>query len=145
MELLIQYGHLGLFLASFLAATILPFSSEVVLGVLLVNGLNPAATVLTATSGNVLGAVVNYGLGLLGSGVVFKRILRLSEPEIQQAEKRFKTYGVFSLLFAWVPVIGDPLTVVAGLLRINFPLFLLLVTLGKGIRYLLIAWAVFSV
>ena len=142
MEILAEYSYWGLFLASFLAATILPFSSEVVLGYLLTHDFSPYATVLAATAGNVLGSVVNYGLGILGSRVFLNKIFGISTLEIEKGESRFKKYGVFSLLFAWVPIIGDPLTVAAGVLRINFTTFLFLVTIGKFLRYVFVSWAV---
>ncbi|QJB57098.1 YqaA family protein [Pseudodesulfovibrio sp. zrk46] len=140
MEFLAQYGYLGLFTASFLAATILPLSSEVVLGALLAGGLDPFSLVGVAATGNVLGAVVNYWLGY-GGGELFKRkFSTASEDEVNASLARFEKYGAGSLLFAWVPVIGDPLTVAAGVLRVNFPLFLLLVTIGKLGRYVAIAY-----
>ena len=124
METLVEYGYLGLFIASFLAATILPFSSEFVLSFLLLNNYDPFNTIAVATAGNVLGSVTNYALGLGGGFLVLNKILRMSDKEINSAEERFRKYGTFSLLFAWVPVIGDPLTVAAGVLRINFMVFL---------------------
>ena len=142
MEILAGYGYIGLFLSLFLAAALLPFSSEVVLGMLLTQGFNPYAALFAATLGNVLGSVVNYGLGAFGGRLVLHKWLRMPDPEIQKAEKRFRKFGIFSLLLAWVPVIGDPLTVAAGVLKINFFLFLLLVTLGKGLRYMAIYLAV---
>ncbi|MBU1340056.1 MAG: DedA family protein [Proteobacteria bacterium] len=145
MEILAEYGYWGLFLASFLAATILPFSSEVVLGYLLSHDFSVVVTIGVATSGNVLGSVVNYGLGFWGSRLLLDKVLGISPREIEKAENRFKTYGVFSLLFAWVPVIGDPLTVAAGILRLNFVLFLLLVSIGKFLRYVFVSWAVLSI
>ena len=86
--------------------------------------------------------LVNYGLGAFGGRLILHKFWRMKEPEIQKAEKRFQKFGVFSLLFAWVPVIGDPLTVAAGVLHINFTAFLLLVSLGKLLRYILIFWMV---
>ncbi|WP_299982067.1 YqaA family protein [Desulfobacula sp.] len=145
MEILAEYSYWGLFLASFLAATILPFSSEVVLGYLLAHDYSPYVTVFAATSGNVLGAVVNYGLGVLGSRIVLHKVFSIATLEIEKAEHRFKRYGVFSLLFAWVPIIGDPLTVAAGILKIHFGLFLLLVSMGKFLRYIIVSWAVLSI
>ena len=145
MEAFAEYGLWGLFLASFLAATLLPVSSEVVLGYLLTHGFSPYMTVFVATSGNVLGSVVNYGLGIFGSLIILYKILRMSPLEIEKAETRFRKYGILSLLFAWVPVIGDPLTVAAGVLKVNFALFLLLVSIGKFLRYVIVTWAVLSV
>ncbi len=145
MEIFADYSYWGLFLASFLAATLLPLSSEVLLGYLLTHDFSPGVTVIVATSGNVLGSVVNYGAGVLGSRLLLYKFFRTSSREIQKAENRFKTYGVYSLLFAWVPVIGDPLTVAAGILKIKFVLFLFLVGIGKFLRYVFVAWAVLSI
>ena len=145
MEILAEYSYWGLFLSSFLAATILPLSSEVVLGYLLVHGFSPYVTVFTATWGNVLGSVVNYCLGGLGSRIFLNKPIGISNLEIVKAENHFKKYGTFTLLFAWVPIIGDPLTVVAGILKINFILFLFLVGLGKFLRYVFISWAFLSI
>jgi membrane protein YqaA with SNARE-associated domain len=144
VEIFAEYGYWGLFAASFLAATILPFSSEVVLGFLLSLEFDPYVAVFVATIGNVAGSVVNYGLGVLGSQVLLNKVLGISTLKIEKAENRFKKYGVFSLLFAWVPIIGDPLTVAAGILKINFFLFLLLVGAGKFLRYAAVSWAVLS-
>ncbi|MEA1922637.1 MAG: YqaA family protein [Pseudomonadota bacterium] len=142
MEYFTEFGYAGLFLASFLAATILPLSSEVVLSLLLLNGLNPTMLVSVATMGNVFGALLNYAIGLWGGVFLVQNILKVSETESAKAQKTFEKYGVFSLFFAWVPVIGDPLTVVAGVMKINVLLFLLLVTAGKLIRYVVISYVV---
>ena len=144
MDAFAQYGYIGLFTASFLAATILPFSSEFVLIYLLLNNYDPFLSIAVATVGNVLGSVTNYALGFWGSFLIMERLLRLSQTEIARSEQRFKKYGVFSLLFAWVPIIGDPLTVAAGILKINIYLFLILVTAGKLFRYIIVGISVLS-
>ncbi|WP_444943518.1 YqaA family protein [Microbulbifer sp. ZKSA006] len=142
MAYFLELGFLGLFVSAFLAATILPLSSEVVMSGLLLHGYSPWVLVAVATCGNVAGSLLNYALGYWASLGVIKKWLRMSEEEFVQAEQKFKKYGVFSLLFAWVPIIGDPLTVMAGILRIRLLWFLLLVTLGKGLRYMAIAYVV---
>ncbi len=142
MEYYTQWGYAGLFLASFLAATILPLSSEVVLGFLLLNDFDPVISVGIATSGNVLGSFVNYALGYWGSLLLVKRVSRISEEAFCKAKQRFKNYGLFSLFFAWVPVIGDPLTVVAGVMKINMWAFSILVASGKLVRYILISYLI---
>ena len=142
MEYFTEFGYVGLFLASFLAATILPLSSEVVLSFLLLNGLNPTILVSLATFGNVLGSFLNYAIGLWGGVFLIKKVLKISEDEFGKAQQIFKKYGVLSLFFAWVPVIGDPLTVVAGALKINLLIFFILVASGKLIRYIIISYAI---
>ncbi len=144
MEYFAEFGYAGLFLASFLAATILPLSSEVVLGFLLLNGLNPTLLVSVATFGNVLGAFVNYAIGFWGSLFLVRKVLKISEDESVKAQQTFKKYGVFSLFFAWVPVVGDPLTFIAGALKINLLIFFILVTSGKLIRYVIISYAILT-
>lgn len=145
MEYLSEFGYIGLFIAAFLAATVLPLSSEVVLTALLLSGLSPTTLVLVATVGNVLGSLVNYAMGYWASLVVVKKWLRMSEDDFVRAEQRFTRYGLFSLLFAWVPIIGDPLTVIAGVLRIPLRWFVILVSAGKFLRYVVISYMVLEV
>ncbi len=142
MESLAAFGYPGLFLASFLAATVLPFSSEVVLTYMLANTYDPVISLSVATIGNVLGSVVNYAIGMWGSIFLIRKVLRTSEDDFNRAKQRLNKYGVFSLLFAWAPIIGDPLTVVAGALKINIMVFLALVTAGKLARYIMVYYAV---
>jgi len=132
-------GLLTLFLTSFLAATFLPLSSELLFAAMLSGEWDLTSLLIVASAGNILGAVVNYLLGRWGSKMVFQRWLRLSDRELQKARDRYNRYGSVSLLLAWVPIIGDPLTVVAGLMRIRFTLFLLLVGIGKVGRYYVLA------
>ena len=142
MEFFAELGYIGLFIAAFLAATILPLSSEIVLGTLLLGGLSPVTLVIVATAGNVLGSLVNYALGYWASLGVIKKWLKMSEDEFVRAEQRFTQYGMLALCFAWVPIIGDPITVMAGILRIRLFWFVILVTFGKLLRYLVISYFV---
>ena len=145
MEYFTELGPIGLFIAAFLAATVLPLSSEIVLSALLLNGLSPPVLVVIATTGNVLGSVTNYALGYWASLVVVKKWLRMSEDDFLRAEQRFHKYGMFALCFAWLPIIGDPLTVMAGVLRVRLHWFLILVTAGKFLRYVAISYMVLQV
>jgi len=129
-------GALGLFLSAFLAATILPFSSEAVLAALY--AVEPRDALLlwgVATLGNTLGAMVNWVLGRFCLHWRARPWFPFKADKLTRAEVWFRRYGVWSLLLAWVPVAGDPLTFVAGLLRVNFILFCVLVAAGKGGRY----------
>ena len=145
MEYFAKFGHVGLFIAAFLAATVLPLSSEIVLSGLLLSGLSPITLVTTATTGNVLGSLANYALGYWAGLVVVKKWLKMSEDDFVRAEQRFIKYGMFSLCFAWVPIIGDPLTVMAGVLRVPLQWFLVLVTAGKLLRYVVMSYMVLQV
>jgi len=139
VQWLLEYGVVGLFFASFLAATVLPLSSEFMLGLLVANGVDPVLVVIVATVGNVLGSLTCYALGAWGSQTLLQRWLKLSDDELHRARNRFNHYGSASLLLAWVPIVGDPLTVVAGVMRTPLWLFLVLVSVGKLGRYLLVA------
>ncbi|PKL38674.1 MAG: hypothetical protein CVV41_22340 [Candidatus Riflebacteria bacterium HGW-Riflebacteria-1] len=142
MEFFSEFGHIGLFVAAFLAATVLPLSSEIVLSALLLSGLSPTTLVIIATTGNVLGSLTNYALGYWASRVVIKKWSGMSEDDFVRAEQRFVKYGILSLCLAWVPIIGDPLTVMAGVLRVRLQWFLILVTAGKFLRYVVISYMV---
>ncbi len=130
----------GLFMSAFLAATVLPGSSEALLaGLLLAGREDPALLVAVATVGNVLGSVVNWVCGRFLSVYKGRRWFPVSPRRFDQAVGWFKRYGLWSLLFAWAPIVGDPLTVIAGTLRTPLLPFLVLVTLGKFARYLFVA------
>nr|WP_320166509.1 YqaA family protein [uncultured Methylophaga sp.] len=144
MDYFVSLGYAGLFISAFLSATLLPLSSEFVLSTLLVKGLSPALLITTATVANVLGSMVNYALGYWASSAVIKKWLRISESDIRKAENQFKKYGLISLCFAWLPIIGDPLTVMAGLIKIHLGWFIVLVTAGKLIRYIVISQVALS-
>jgi membrane protein YqaA with SNARE-associated domain len=144
MDIFDRLGLWGLGISAFLAATILPLSSELVLSGLLIAGEPPFALLIVATVGNVAGSTVNYALGRWGANTIFHRWLKLTPHQINAAEQRFNRYGKWSLLFSWLPVIGDPLTFIAGMFKVKFFLFLVLVTIGKFGRYWVITQAVLA-
>jgi membrane protein YqaA with SNARE-associated domain len=128
--------------AAFLAATILPFASELVLAGHITAGLGDKWTLVGAASvGNVAGSAVNWWLGTQLRRFEQRRWFPVTPAQIERAAQQFRRWGVWSLLFAWVPVVGDPLTVVAGTLRVPFALFLPLVAIGKVARYVVLATA----
>lgn len=133
------YG--GLFLAAFTAATLLPAQSEALVVGLLLTDYAPWLVLAVASVGNVLGSVVNW---FLGRGIELfrgRRWFPASPAALARAEGWYRSYGRWSLLLAWAPIIGDPLTVVAGVLRETFLVFLLLVSIAKIGRYLILAAA----
>ena len=140
MSALSAYGLL--FISAFLSATLLPGSSEAVLiGLLATAQGQPALLIAFASLGNVAGAVVNWGLGRFFSRYKDRSWFPLRDATNRRAQAWFARYGVWSLLFSWVPVIGDPLTLVAGMMRLPFWRFLLFVTIGKVLRYALVVFA----
>ena len=130
-------SYLLLFGSAFLAATILPFYSEVVLFALLREGGDPVALVITATLGNTLGAVVNW---FLGRYLLHFQDRRWFYFKREQIERWFQRYGFWSLLLAWAPVGGDALTLIAGIMKVRLWLFLLLVGTGKALRYISVVY-----
>jgi membrane protein YqaA with SNARE-associated domain len=127
--------YLVLFGSAFLAATILPFYSEAVLLFMLTEGQDPLLLFLVATTGNTLGSVVNWFLGRYLLTFQHRKWFWFKPQQIQRAQDWFKRRGIWSLLFAWLPVGGDALTLIAGVMRIRLPVFIALVAVGKGIRY----------
>ena len=133
----------GLFLSSFLAATLLPAQSELALAGLLSHDVAaPALLVGVATLGNTLGSLVNWLLGRWAHRLGERRWFPVKGDALRKAEAWYHRYGCWSLLLSWAPIIGDPLTLAAGLLREPLLPFLLLVGLAKRGRYLVIAWLV---
>jgi membrane protein YqaA with SNARE-associated domain len=132
--------------SAFLAATVFPAQSELVFAALLAEETHSAPLLLlVATVANTLGSAVNWALGRALTGSSARAWLRLPPERLERARGLFERWGAWSLLFAWVPFIGDPLTVVAGALRVRLTLFLPLVALGKAARYAALAWAVLQV
>lgn len=136
VDFMLQYGLLSLLLISFFAATLLPLGSEWFLILLLANGYSPIWCVLTATLGNSLGAWTNYLIGIWGKDWAIRKVLRIDKLQQVRAETWFKRYGSWSLLLSWLPVVGDPLCLVSGILKTPPVRFFILVISGKGFRYL---------
>ena len=137
--------YFGLWLAAFLAATLLPAQSEAVLAALLIAGDHPTiALILVATCGNVLGSVVNWVLGRSLLRFKHAKWFPASDVQLDRAQGWYRRYGRWSLLASWLPVVGDPLTLVAGVMREPLIPFLLLVTCAKGARYIILAGLVLA-
>ena len=135
-------AYLGLFASAFVAATLLPFSSEAVAAGMVALAYPPGLVLATATAGNTLGAMVNWVIGRFLEHQRERRWFPVSSSQLDSAQRWFSRYGQWSLLFAWLPVVGDALTVVAGVLRVPLWTFTVLVALGKGARYAVIVYAV---
>ncbi|MBE1707075.1 MULTISPECIES: YqaA family protein [Mesorhizobium] len=131
------YG--ALFISAFLAATVLPVSSEAVLAGMIVSGCGDPALLLTvATIGNTLGSLVNWVLGRGIDGLRNRRWFPVTADRYEQACRTFRRFGEWTLLFAWLPVVGDALTLAAGAARVNLAVFVALVATGKAARYAVI-------
>ncbi|MBU1567538.1 MAG: DedA family protein [Proteobacteria bacterium] len=129
-----------LFVLSFMAATILPIGSEWLLIVMVLQGFSLHNVIIIATLGNFLGACTTYLIGIWGAGFFIRSILRIDDTQLVRAKNIYGKYGAWSLLLSWLPVIGDPLCLVAGVFRISFIRFSVLVFVGKFSRYAILAF-----
>ncbi len=127
--------YLSLFLVSFIAASLLPAYSEVMLAGLLVAGHDPLVLWCWATAGNTLGACLNWLIGRFLLRYQHHRYFPFKQGSLKNAQQWFQKYGVWSLLMAWAPIGGDALTFIAGVMRVRFPVFIVLTGIGKGARY----------
>jgi membrane protein YqaA with SNARE-associated domain len=134
-----NYGYLNLFVLSFLASTVLPIGSEALVITLIYKGFSPLNVIMVATVGNYLGSCTTYFLGLKGRPVL-EKYLSPSPEQLKKSEGLFKRYGIYTLLFTWVPGVGDAITMFAGLMHLPFRSFSILVFLGKFGRYFAIAY-----
>ena len=134
-----EWGYAGLFIAAFLAGSILPFSSEVVLGLLLVAGYSTWGCVVSATAGNWLGGITCYYIGRLGKTAWIEKYLKLSHEKLDKTQRFLQGKGSLMGFFAFVPGVGDAIVVALWLMRANLWGVALSMLLGKGIRYYLIA------
>ena len=139
--MLILFSYFQLLIISFLAATILPFSSEVVLTTMyLSNSFETYILLIFASIGNILGSITNWYLGKKITIFQDRKWFPVSPYRLNRSQKYFQKYGLWSLLLAWVPIIGDPLTLLAGVLKVRFGVFFLLVSFSKISRYVFILY-----
>lgn len=135
IDFFIEWGYVGIFLSAFLAGSVLPFSSELVLVALVQAGLSPVWGVVWATLGNTLGGMTCYGIGRLGKTEWIERYLRISREHIDRATRFLAGKGALMAFFVALPYIGDAIAVVLGLMRSNVWVTTLSMFLGKLLRY----------
>ena len=139
--MIILFSYFQLFLISFLAATILPFSSEVVLTTMyLSNSFETYFLLIFASIGNIMGSITNWYLGKKITLFQNRKWFPVSAEQLESSREYFQKYGLWSLLLAWVPIIGDPLTLLAGVLKVRFGIFFVLVSISKISRYVFILY-----
>lgn len=135
-------AYLGLFATAFLAATLVPAWSEVMFTGLLASGYDPLLLWLWASAGNTLGSAVNWGIGRYLLHFQDRRWFPFRAESLTLSQRWYSRWGVWSLLLAWLPVGGDALTFIAGMMRVRFGLFFLLTAVGKSARYAILLWIV---
>ncbi|RME89563.1 MAG: DedA family protein [Candidatus Hydrogenedentota bacterium] len=133
---------ISLFSISFLSSTLLPGGSEAYIFTIRKSGIPIGIILVVATIGNTLGAFVNYALGRWFSHWLHHKLIGFKEKQLNKAEAFFRKWGGISLLFSALPIIGDPLTAIAGIFRYPISLFILLTAFGKFARYAILLWIV---
>ena len=139
MESLLEYGYLGLFIGSFLAATVFPFSSDILLVGMLLAGGNPVATVIVATAGNWLGGLTSYWVGWLGKLEWLERWFRVQHATIERHRSKVERWGALLALMTWLPFVGDVFAIVLGFYKARFLPSALWMFVGKCGRF--VVWA----
>lgn len=139
---LTQYGYWGMLIAAFLAGSVLPFSSEAVIIALMAAGLDPWQLMTYGTIGNVLGSVVNYGVGRMGKMEWIEKYLHVKKKDLDRAHRFLAGHGAWMGFFAFVPILGSAITIALGLMRSNIIITFIAITLGKIFRYLVLIYGV---
>ena len=137
---LTQYGYWGMLIAAFLAGSVLPFSSEAVIIALMAAGLDPWELMIYGTIGNVLGSVLNYGVGRMGKMEWIEKYLHVKKKDLDKAHRFLAGRGAWMGFFAFVPILGSAITIALGLMRSNIVITFIAITLGKIIRYLILIY-----
>ena len=142
IELLTSYGYWGMFIAAFLAGSVLPFSSEAVMLTLMAMKLDPWLLMAYGTTGNVLGSVVNYCIGRMGKTEWFEKYLHVKQEDLDRAERFMAGRGAWMGFFAFLPILGSAITILLGLMRANVVITFIAITLGKIFRYIILIYGV---
>jgi membrane protein YqaA with SNARE-associated domain len=138
-QLFIDNAYASIFISSFLAATIIPFGPEGVLAYFINQNFDLLSIIIAATLGSYLGTVLNYYVGFQGSNILLNKIINFNGDQVEKAKGMFRKYGPIILFFSWMPILGDPLTFVAGLLKFDFSKFTIYVILGKAVRFVVVS------
>ena len=142
IHFLTQYGYWGMLLAAFLAGSFFPFSSEAVMIGLMATGLDPWILMVYGTIGNVLGSVVNYGVGRMGKMEWIEKYLHVKKEGLENAQRFMAGRGAWMGFFAFLPVLGSAITIALGLMRSNIMITFIAITLGKIFRYIILIYGV---
>ena len=140
IDILIDFGYWGTLAAAFLAGSFFPFSSEAVMTALVAVGLDPVQLTIYATIGNVAGGLFNYGVGSMGRLDWIEKYLHVSKESLDKATKFMGGHGAWMGFFAFVPILGSAITICLGLMRANIIISVISITLGKFIRYAILAY-----
>lgn len=135
MEFLQEWGYLGLFIGTFLSATIIPFSSDFLIIGLLLSGSNPIISLIVATIGNWLGGLLSFWIGWLGKWEWMEKYFKIKKERIEAHKEKIDKYGAILALLSWAPFIGDVFAIGLGFYKTNFTKSAIYMLLGKGLRF----------
>lgn len=140
LDFLIQYGPWGMLVASFIAGSVFPFSSEAVMLAMLAAGVDPWEMVIFASIGNVGGSMFNYGVGRMGRLDWIEKYLHVKKESLDKAQRFMGGRGAWMGFFAFLPIIGSAISILLGLMRANVFITLISISMGKVMRYMILAW-----
>ena len=142
VDILTEYGYWGMLVAAFIAGSFFPFSSEAVMLGLLATGLDGWQLIVYGSVGNILGSMLNYGVGRLGRLDWIERYLHVKRSDLDRAQRFMRGHGAWMGFFAFLPIIGTAITILLGLMRANIPISLFSIALGKFLRYLILIYGI---
>ena len=142
IELLIQYGYWGMFIAAFIAGSVFPFSSEAVMAGLQLAGLNPTSLLIWGTLGNVAGSMFNYWIGSLGKMEWIEKYLHVKREKVEKAQAWMEKRGAWMGVLCFLPILGSVIAVTMGFMRANPFISLLAIFIGKLLRYAILVYAI---
>ncbi|MCQ2196207.1 MAG: DedA family protein [Bacteroidaceae bacterium] len=146
IDFLLQNGYIGMFMAAFIAGSVFPFSSELVLGALLKMGeLDPMLLFIYATVGNVGGSMFNYGIGRLGKPSWRERLMPRDPSKRERQERLIQKYGAWAGVLCFIPILGSAIAVLMGYMRFNPWISLIAIFIGKATRYAILVYAVSAI
>lgn len=140
LDFLIEYGPWGMLVASFIAGSVFPFSSEAVMLAMLAAGVDPWEMVIFASIGNIAGSMFNYGVGRMGRLDWIEKYLHVKKESLDKAQRFMGGRGAWMGFFTFLPILGSAISILLGLMRANMFITLISITLGKVMRYMILAW-----
>ena len=140
LDFLIQYGPIGMLIAAFIAGSVFPFSSEAVMLAMLAAGVDPWEMVIYASIGNTAGSMFNYGVGRMGRIDWIEKYLHVKKESLDKAQRFMGGRGAWMGFFAFLPLLGSAISILLGLMRANVFITLISISIGKAMRYMIIAW-----
>ncbi len=144
MENLSEWGYIGLFISSFLSATLIPFSPEIVLGILLFKGFKLWISIVVASLGNWAGGVLTYLIGFLGDWRKIEKFFKINKEKVYSFKSKIDNYGSFIAFFTWMPILGDILTLSLGFFRVDFKKVAIWMLIGKTLRFVVVAYLIYN-